>query len=65
MRCKILNRIEDFYIMSVITKLFGTRSEREVKKLEKTVEAIEALSAFDADTEALRDYALALAKRNK
>ncbi len=30
--------------MSVITKLFGTRSEREVKKLEKTVEAIEALS---------------------
>ena len=32
---------------------------------ELTNEAIEALSAFDADTEALRDYALALAKRNK
>ena len=32
---------------------------------ELTNQAIEALSAFDADTEALRDYALALAKRNK
>ena len=29
--------------MSIITKLFGTRSEREVKKLEKIVEQIEAL----------------------
>lgn len=32
---------------------------------ELTNQAIEALSAFDADTEELRDYALALAKRNK
>ena len=32
---------------------------------ELTAQAIEALSAFDADTSALRDYALALAKRNK
>lgn len=32
---------------------------------ELTNQAIEALSAFDADTEALRDYALVLAKRNK
>ena len=30
--------------MSLITKLFGTRSEREVKKLEKIVEQIDALS---------------------
>ena len=30
--------------MSIITKLFGTRSEREVKKLEKIVEQIDALS---------------------
>ncbi len=30
--------------MSIITKLFGTRSEREVKKLEKIVDQIEALS---------------------
>ncbi len=30
--------------MSIITKMFGTRSEREVKKLEKTVELIDALS---------------------
>ncbi len=30
--------------MSIITKVFGTKSEREVKKLEKTVQAIEALS---------------------
>ncbi|MBR5307978.1 MAG: preprotein translocase subunit SecA [Clostridia bacterium] len=29
--------------MSIITKLFGTRSEREVKKLEKIVEQIDAL----------------------
>ena len=32
---------------------------------ELTAQAIEALSAFDADTAPLKDYALALAKRNK
>ena len=32
---------------------------------ELTSQAIEALSAFEADTTALRDYALALAKRSK
>ena len=30
--------------MSIITKMIGTRSEREVKKLEKTVAQIDALS---------------------
>lgn len=30
--------------MSIITKVFGTHSDREVKKLNKTIEAIDALS---------------------
>ena len=51
--------------MSLITKLFGTRSEREVKKLEKTVEQIDALeSKYSAMSEAeLQNTTVVLRKR--
>jgi len=51
--------------MSIITKIFGTRSEREVKKLEKIVEQIEALSdKYKAMSEdELRNTTVVLRKR--
>ncbi len=51
--------------MSIITKIFGTRSEREVKKLEKIVEQIDALSdKYKAMSEAeLQNTTVVLRKR--
>ena len=51
--------------MSIITKIFGTRSEREVKKLLGTIEKIEALDEkFSAMTEKeLRGMTAVLNKR--
>ena len=49
---------------STYVSLLGIERCRELVD-ELTAQAIEALSAFDADTAPLKDYALALAKRNK
>ena len=36
--------------MGLITKLFGTRSEREVKKLMSTIDRIEAMGGYTLDS---------------